>query len=340
MLHFHLQHFSENTFSLAIILAPNTHPYYVSYVNRLTSWWPPEKIAESIGANNSKGCNIINLSFWWPTQDGSSDPKDAALVWSNALHYLTSGYGRTTREIQANLRNLYHEQNTKVLVSAFGDNSLPTTSEIDPSAVGRNLAMFVINNQLDGVDIDYEDSAAMEAGTAVPWLIEMTESMLQTFRVEEPNSKFIISHAPQAPYFMSGNYPQNYLAFYNSKIGNDTVGDYIDFFNVQFYNQGSSDYSSYETLFVQANGWAKNTTVAQIAALGIPMNKIVVGKPVTQADVSNTGYIAKETLAGIFTTARQGVWSDCSNVGGVMNWQFSSDEEGWMESMKHAISCR
>ena len=279
------------------------------------------------------------MSFWWPKPNGSSDPKDAALLWSNALHYLPSGYGRTTREIQENLKNLYHEQNTKVLVSAFGDNSLPTTFKIDPSAVGRNLAMFVINNQLDGVDIDYEDNAAMEAGTAVPWLIELTESMLQTFREEEPNREFIISHAPQAPYFMSGKYQQNYLAFYNATIGNNTVGDYIDFFNVQFYNQGFSDYSSYETLFVQANGWANNTAVAQIAALGIPMNKIVVGKPVTQGDVSNTGYIAQETLASIFTTARQGVWTNCSNVGGVMNWQFSSDTVNWMERMKQAINC-
>ena len=281
------------------------------------------------------------MSFWIPAPDGSSAPADAALVWSDAVNYFgkTSPYGNTTREIQALLRRYYHARNTLVLVSAFGGTSNPTTSNIDPAAVGKNLAMFVINNQLDGVDLDYEDNAAMEAGTAVPWLVKLTESMLQTFSVKAPNSKFIISHAPQAPYFMPGKYPQNYFEFFNTKIGNGTVGDHIDFFNVQFYNQGSSDYLTYETLFIQSDGWSKNTAVAQIAALGIPMNKIVVGKPVTQGDASNTGYIPQGTLAGIFETARRGVWSDCSNVGGVMNWQFASDTTNWMIDMEQAINC-
>ena len=85
------------------------------------------------------------------------------------------------------------------------------------------------------------------------------------------------------------------------------MGDYIDFFNVQFYNQGTSEYLTYETLFVKAEGWSPETAVAQIAAQGIPMSKIVVGKPVSQGDVSNTGYVPQETLAGIFKTAHLGV---------------------------------
>ena len=218
-----------------------------------------------------------------------------------------------------------------MLVSAFGSTSNPTTSSIDPTAVGNNLALFVIENQLDGVDLDYEDNIAMEAGTAVPWLVKMTKPMLQTFHTQDPNHKFFINHAPQAPYFMEGKYPQNYIAFFNTSIGNGIVGDYIDFFNVQFYNQGTSEYLTYETLFVKAEGWSPETAVAQIAAQGIPMSKIVVGKPVSQGDVSNTGYVPQETLAGIFKTACLGVWSHCCKVGGVMNWQFASDTTNWMK---------
>ena len=124
--------------------------------------------------------------------------------------------------------------------------------------------MFVIENQLDGVDLDYEDNAAMEAGTAVPWLITMTEAMLDTFASSAPGQKFYISHAPQAPYFMEGKYPQNYIDLYYSSAGHRMVGHYIDFFNIQFYNQGTSDYLTYETIFMESNGWSVGTAINQI----------------------------------------------------------------------------
>ena len=313
----------------------------MSYVNILTEWWPPEAIAESIGATNSKGCNIINLSFWRPMSDGTSDPADAALVWSDAVAYFgtDSEFGSTTQEIQANLRNRYHQQNAKVLVSAFGANIEPTTHYIDPEAVGENLAMFVIENQLDGVDVDYEDNAAMEAGTAVPWLITMTEAMLRTFASSAPGQKFYISHAPQAPYFMDGKYPQNYVDLYYSSVGDSIVGYYLDFFNIQFYNQGTSEYLTYETLFLQSTGWSLGTAVLQITEKGIAMNKLLVGKPVTEDDVYNSGYVPQDELANIFRTASQGVWYYCDDVGGVMNWQFASDTTAWMKEMKDAINC-
>ena len=310
-------------------------------MNRLTDWWPPEAIAESIGATNSKGCNIINLAFWLPNPDGTSNPVDAAVVWSDAVYYFgtDSEFGSTTQEIQANLRKRYHQQNAKVLVSAFGATIEPTTHYIDPEAVGENLAMFVIENQLDGVDLDYEDNAAMEAGTAVPWLITMTKAMLRIFASSAPGQIFEISHAPQAPYFMDGKYPQNYVDLYYSSVGDGTVGDYLDFFNIQFYNQGTSDYLTYETLFVKSTGWSPGTAVLQIAEKGIPMNKLLVGKPVTEDDVYNTGFVPQDELANIFRTARQGVWYYCDDVGGVMNWQFASDTTAWTEEMKDAIDC-
>ena len=38
-----------------------------------------------------------------------------------------------------------------------------------------NLAKFVIINHFDGVDLDYEDNAAMENGSAEDWLIKCTK---------------------------------------------------------------------------------------------------------------------------------------------------------------------
>ena len=50
----------------------------------------------------------------------------------------------------------------------------------------------------------------------------------------------IISHAPQTPYFCPGFAPSgSYL-----KV-NKQVGKFIDFYNIQFYNQGES--TKYDT---------------------------------------------------------------------------------------------
>ena len=37
------------------------------------------------------------------------------------------------------------------------------------------------------------------------------------------------------------------------------MGDNIDVYSVQFYNQGNSKYSSYEALFERSDGWASGT---------------------------------------------------------------------------------
>jgi hypothetical protein len=47
----------------------------------------------------------------------------------------------------------------------------PTSTGVDPTTCARSLAAFVKANDLDGVDIDYEDSQAFNTGTAEAWLI-------------------------------------------------------------------------------------------------------------------------------------------------------------------------
>jgi chitinase len=101
----------------------------------------------------------------------------------------------------------------------------------------------------------------------------------------------LISHAPQAPYFSTTQYRGGgYITVHKQ------VGSTIDFYNVQFYNQGLSTYDSYDTLFKVSNGWSTGTAVKQLISSGIPMNKIVVGKPATQADATNTGTVSSSDL--------------------------------------------
>ena len=118
----------------------------------------------------------------------------------------------------------------------------------------NSLADYVINNKLDGVDIDYEDSNAFENPSlhGEEWLITLTNILRQRLPADK-----ILSHAPQAPYFMgTSKYPNN---AYN-KV-HQMVGSKIDFYNVQFYNQDSSSYNTSQTLFNVSGGWAPGTSV-------------------------------------------------------------------------------
>ena len=298
-------------------------------------------VATEIGATNPRDYNTILLAFWIPNQDGTSNPVDAAIVWAEPERFFNiqnSQFGTTPEQIRANLVNEYHKNGVKILVSAFGGTSFPTSQGIPARACGENLAQFVIDMQLDGVDLDYEDNDAMEAGTAVPWLIEMTDAMVKKFKAI--GKKYIMTNAPQAPYFIDGRYPMNYVAFHNSVLSDGTkVGDYMDSYLVQFYNQGSSTYSSYTSLFVTSDGWSVGTSVSEIAAKGIPLSKIAVGKPITEADAANTGFVPAAMLASIIDTARKpgNVWSNERDVGGVMGWRFQSDRDGtWISQLQVA----
>lgn len=65
---------------------------------------------------------------------------------------------------------------------------------------------------------------------------------------------------------------------------------------MQFYNQGSTGYDSYEELFIKSTGAFPGTSVQEIIDKGVPKGKVVVGKPATKADVMNSGYVNPEDL--------------------------------------------
>ena len=94
---------------------------------------------------------------------------------------------------------------------------------------------------------------------------------------------------------------------------------------VQFYNQVNSKYNSYEELFIHASGDVFNgTAVKEIAARGIPLKKIVVGKPVTLRDVSNTGFVNQTDLGSWAVKA----FDELGWYAGIGHWQYPSDSTG------------
>lgn len=106
------------------------------------------------------------------------------------------------------------------------------------------------------MDVDYEDFAAMNAGHAEAWLISFTTQLRQLLPSADGYISVSISlsplelalmslprpevtHAPVAPWFTSAKaiYSGGGYLHINSK-----VGALIDWYNVQFYNQGVNEY--------------------------------------------------------------------------------------------------
>ncbi|OJA17086.1 hypothetical protein AZE42_13939, partial [Rhizopogon vesiculosus] len=87
------------------------------------------------------GYNVFALSFWL-----TSGPADQADEWT-----LIDSAAR------ASFISSYHDAGISLIVTAFGSTDAPTTEGYDPTTIANDLAAFVLEYDLDGVDIDYED---------------------------------------------------------------------------------------------------------------------------------------------------------------------------------------
>jgi chitinase len=217
------------------------------------------------------GFNRLILAFWT-----TAGLVGAAAEWANL-----SAADRAAR------LDAYHKDGVAVLIAAFGANDIPTAQ--DPGAIATQLADYVNTYGLDGVDIDYEDTQALYGGTGATWVSELTRQL----RNKLPD-KFI-SHAPQEPYFKAGGgYDQV----------DKTVGNYIDFYNVQFYNQGGDEGCS-----------GSLARLNQIISSGVPADKVVFGKPLTSVDGSS-GWMSGSEIYQCLKNKPAG-WTTQ-----VMFWQF------------------
>jgi GH18 family chitinase len=65
----------------------------------------------------------------------------------------------------------YHNSGIKVMVTVGGGTVTPTTSNWDAATAAKNVAQFVTNNYLDGVDLDWEVCCAKPRITSNPFLL-------------------------------------------------------------------------------------------------------------------------------------------------------------------------
>ena len=172
----------------------------------------------------------------------SDGPHDQVLNWSNL--------DPTTRQ---GIKQKYNAAGVSVVVSAFGETELPTTKGLDPTTLANQMSQFVLNTDLDGIDVDWEEIqlVTQQSGVGEQWLATFTQAL----RTQLPQGQFILTHAPVGPWFQPGFCPGGcYLTV------DKTVGSLIDWvrglihlgcwtlaltspglisfqYNIQFYNR-------------------------------------------------------------------------------------------------------
>jgi hypothetical protein len=211
----------------------------------------------------------------------------------------------------------------------------PTYS--DPRNLAGDLVQFCYNNNIPGLDLNIEHfptisvyqnikNLAIYAGELSYYIKEYSS---QTFGFPIP-----VSHGPQISYF--NNETWGYV--YNQI--EQFYGSSIDFYNIQYYNQGDY-YTNYTQLFLNDTKFKAsvyqliNASKISPSYANIPVNKIVVGKA-TEEETYSGGFVRLyksddivNTMAGFVEQTKYDTTNpdiiDWNKQGGIMVWLYRSD---------------
>ncbi|TFK95290.1 glycoside hydrolase family 18 protein [Pterulicium gracile] len=272
-------------------------PHWVVYHNAWRAGGPPP-VADVAGFN----AFIITFLL-------TSGPFDMALEWANI-----GADARAAKKAE------YNDAGIKLMISAFGATDHPTTAGADPVSLANTMAQYVKDYNLDGIDVDWEDFDAMAAGTGENWLIAFTTQL----RSQLPSADgYIITHAPVTPWFTPTLYPGGgYLKVHQE------VGSLIDWYNLQFYNQGTSEYVTCEGLLDASSSSWPETAIFEINANGVSHDKLVIGKPAAFVNANN-GHMEPGLLAECVGSAKERGWN-----GGAMAWQYPDAQAEWIRTVR------
>lgn len=151
-------------------------------------------------------------------------------------------------------------------------------------------------------------------------------TLQKTLRKQLPSGQYVITHAPQAPYFSSQcQWGAGYSKIYQQ------VGDGIDHMLVQYYNQGAGMYESCNQLLHSSSGTCPGSSVFEISKNeNIPLSKLVIGKPATTSDASS-GYMDPHSLGKCYASARSQGWN-----AGMVFWQYPHLTTSMIRTAKQA----
>jgi len=269
------------------------------YIDSGINWQNPATTFKEVV---DAGYNLVILAFFV-----SGKPADAAAAWA-----------QLSGQVQNETIQYAHSKGARITVSAGGATDSPY-NQFSGNEYGSAVANWAKKSGLDGVDFDLENfGGGFRAGShntadSIQWVVDATNSARSILGEEA-----IITHAPQPPYFGPNNgFSDAYTQIYKKAPS-------ISFLLVQYYNNGPA--GTYAEIFTSANGGA----VKEIASYGVPLSKIVVGKPVNSNDAGG-GYVAPATLHNFFAQAQKDLGWDA----GVMGWEWhdSNTNANWIKTI-------
>lgn len=275
-------------------------PLKAVYVDIGLNWANPSSTFKAVV---DAGYNYVVLAFLV-----SNTVWDAATAWASM----------SAADQQATIAYA-HARNARIVVAAGGATDFPF-SIMTGNAYGSWAANWANAHYLDGVDFDLENFGGgftfgtMNTAATIKWVADATNAARAILGDDK-----IISHAPQPPYF------GNVYSFSNAYTEIYKQAPSINFLMVQYYNNGPA--TTYEEIFTKGDG---KTSVKELADLGIPLNKIVVGKPIKEDDAGSM-WISAATFNSYVTRAKAELgWS-----GGVMGWQWhdSDTNSKWIKTI-------
>ncbi|OKH88611.1 glycosyl hydrolase family 18 protein [Thalassospira sp. TSL5-1] len=233
----------------------------------------------------------------------------------------------------------------KILV-AVGGGSFTTASwqtcVTNFDAFVEALIEFVKEYKFDGIDIDWEDTAnlanvAQQNGgyDAVAFLVNLTKKL----RAGLPAPQYIITHAPQPPYFDHAFYGATYMEVMRQ------AGDAIDYLNIQYYNNpdyvGDDGKEQAAKVAGTIGTPSYRTSIVGLVEQGLPVEKLLVGKPTTP-DNAGTGFLPTDAFCNDVVAPLVAKYGN--SFGGVMGWQLAQSPESteleynWISTVADALT--
>ncbi|KAF9244465.1 glycoside hydrolase family 18 protein [Melanogaster broomeanus] len=276
-------------------------PHFVAYSDKYISTEPT--------VSDIWGFNVFALSFL-----ESYGPADQAQEWAEL-----------TASERASILQEYDAAGISLIVSLFGSTETPTSSGYDPIGTANTMAAWVIQYGLQGVDIDYEDFAAFNAGTgaAEQWLGNFTQQL----RTQLPQGQYILTHAPVAPWFTPNRWGGGGYLWINSVVGSLIDWTFLSYIRLPS-SEGTTEYTTCDGLIYTSSTTWPESALFQIADNGVPLDKLVIGKPATTTDATN-GYMSTTDLASCVAEAYAGGWN-----GGVMVWEYPDAASSWITAVR------
>lgn len=232
---------------------------------------------------------------------------------SQSTQLALSGNLPNSTTLKSDIQTL-HNAGIKVHLSFGGEVGLDgqpvnyTLLSQNVSSVVKQLAAFVTEYNLDGIDIDYEDTNALMSSTPYNGVTFASDLTTQLRAAIGPDK--IISHAPQPPYMWQDSADAPYAQILTN------TGDAIDRIYMQYYNNPwyvtpvSQIIINYNAIVAGWTGFS-----------GIAASRLLVGKPVAENDAGSGWIPASEIGQDII----QPLLEAHSDFGGVMGWQYASD---------------